>query len=80
MKLGQLRTFVAVADSGRVARAAARLNLTQSVASRQISALEIEFEPLLDRVGRRVQLTSEGTAPLIGEWERPSHFEIQPPP
>jgi LysR family cyn operon transcriptional activator len=61
MKLSQLRTFVAVADSGGVARAAARLNLTQSAASRQISALEIEFGvPLFDRVGRRVQLTSEG--------------------
>jgi LysR family cyn operon transcriptional activator len=61
MKLIQLRTFVAVADNGGVARAAARLNLTQSAASRQISALEIELGvPLFDRVGRRVQLTSEG--------------------
>jgi DNA-binding transcriptional LysR family regulator len=61
MKLSQLRTFVAVADSGGVARAATRLNLTQSAASRQISALEIELGvPLFDRVGRRVQLTSEG--------------------
>jgi len=61
MKLSQLRTFVAVADSGGVARAAARLNLTQSAASRQISALEIELGvPLFDRIGRRVQLTSEG--------------------
>jgi DNA-binding MarR family transcriptional regulator len=61
MKLSQLRTFVAVADNGGVARAAARLNLTQSAASRQISALEIELGvPLFDRVGRRVQLTSEG--------------------
>lgn len=61
MKLSQLRTFVAVADSGGVARAAVRLNLTQSAASRQISALELELGvPLFDRVGRRVQLTSEG--------------------
>jgi LysR family cyn operon transcriptional activator len=61
MKLNQLRTFVAVADNGGVARAAARLNLTQSAASRQISALEIELGvPLFDRIGRRVQLTSEG--------------------
>jgi LysR family cyn operon transcriptional activator len=61
MKLIQLRTFVAVADNGGVARAAARLHLTQSAASRQISALEIELGvPLFDRVGRRVQLTSEG--------------------
>ena len=61
MKLNQLRTFVAVADNGGVARAATRLNLTQSAASRQISALESELAvPLFDRIGRRVQLTSEG--------------------
>ncbi len=61
MKLSQLRTFVAVADNGGVARAAAGLNLTQSAASRQISALESELAVLLfDRIGRRVQLTSEG--------------------
>jgi len=61
MKLSQLRTFVAVADNGGVARAAARMNMTQSAASRQISALESELAvPLFDRVGRRVQLTSEG--------------------
>jgi DNA-binding transcriptional LysR family regulator len=61
MKLSQLRTFVAVADNGGFARATARLNLTQSAASRQISALEDELGvPLFDRVGRRVQLTSEG--------------------
>jgi LysR family transcriptional regulator, cyn operon transcriptional activator len=61
MKLSQLRTFVAVADNGGVARAAVRLNLTQSAASRQISALESELAvALFDRIGRRVQLTSEG--------------------
>src|SRR5713226_502744 len=61
MNLRFLRTFVAVADNGGVARAAARLNLTQSAASRQISALESELAvPLFDRVGRRVQLTSQG--------------------
>jgi LysR family transcriptional regulator, cyn operon transcriptional activator len=61
MKLSQLQTFVTVADNGGFARATARLNLTQSAASRQISALESELGvPLFDRVGRRVQLTSEG--------------------
>jgi DNA-binding transcriptional LysR family regulator len=61
MKLSQLRTFVAIADSGGFARAAARLHLTQSAASRQIAALESELAVVLfDRVGRRVQLTSEG--------------------
>src|SRR6185437_12851714 len=61
MKLSHLRTFVAIADHKGVARAAERLHLTQSAASRQISALESELGVLLfDRVGRRVQLTSEG--------------------
>jgi len=61
MKLSQLQTFVTVADNGGFARATARLNLTQSAASRQISALERELGvPLFDRVERRVQLTSEG--------------------
>ncbi len=61
MKLAHLRTFIAIVDSGGFARAAARLNLTQSAASRQIHALEAELgTALFDRIGRRVQLTSEG--------------------
>jgi LysR family transcriptional regulator, cyn operon transcriptional activator len=60
MKLAHLCTFVAIVDNGGVARAAARLNLTQSAASRQIHALEGELGVVLfDRVGRRVKLTSE---------------------
>src|SRR5712691_1886104 len=61
MKLAHLRTFIAIVDSGGFARAAARLNLTQSAASRQIHALEAELgTALFDRIGRRVQLTSDG--------------------
>src|SRR5215216_5442653 len=61
MNFRHLRTFVAIADCGGFARAAARLNLTQSAASRQILALEAELGvPLFDRIGHRVQLTSEG--------------------
>jgi DNA-binding transcriptional LysR family regulator len=61
VKLSQLRTFLAVADHRGFARAAERLKLTQPAASRQISALESELGvPLFDRIGRRVQLTSEG--------------------
>ena len=40
---------------------AARLNLSQPAVSRQIHALESDLGvPLFDRIGRRVQLTSEG--------------------
>jgi LysR family cyn operon transcriptional activator len=61
MDLHQLRTFLAIADSGGVARAAARLRLSQPAASRQIQVLEAELGVLLfDRIGRRVRLTSEG--------------------
>src|SRR5437773_1602272 len=61
MDLHQLRTFVAIAEAGGVARAAARLNLSQPAASRQIQVLEAELGVLLfDRIGRRVQLTSAG--------------------
>jgi LysR family cyn operon transcriptional activator len=61
MKLSQLRTFVAIVDNSGVARAAARLGLTQSAASRQVGSLEDELGVILfDRIGRRVQLTSEG--------------------
>src|SRR5262245_50016903 len=60
MDLHHLRTFVAIADSGGVARAAAKVNLSQPAASRQMQALEAELGVrLFDRVGRRVQLTSE---------------------
>jgi LysR family cyn operon transcriptional activator len=61
MDLHQLRTFVAIADNGGVARAAQRLNLSQPAASRQIQALEAELQMLLfDRIGRRMRLTSQG--------------------
>ena len=56
-----LRTFVTIADSNGFARAASRLNLTQSAASRQIHSLESDLGVrLFDRIGRRVKLTSEG--------------------
>lgn len=61
MNLRQLRAFAAIADAGGVARAAARLNLSQPALSRQIQNLESELGvPLFNRIGRRVQLTSEG--------------------
>jgi DNA-binding transcriptional LysR family regulator len=61
MNLRHLRTFVAVADAGSFGRATARLNLSQSAASRQIIALEDELGiPLFDRIGRRLHLNSEG--------------------
>jgi len=61
MNLRSLRTFVATADSGGLGRASERLNLSQPAASRQIDSLEAEFGvQLFHRVGRRLQLTTEG--------------------
>jgi LysR family cyn operon transcriptional activator len=61
MNLRHLRTFAAIVDTGSMAKASARLNLTQPAASRQIQALEDELQVLLfDRIGRRVRLTAEG--------------------
>jgi LysR family transcriptional regulator, cyn operon transcriptional activator len=61
MNLRHLRAFAAIADAGGFVRAAAGLNLSQPALSRQIHALEDELGvSLFDRVGRRVQLTSEG--------------------
>jgi DNA-binding transcriptional LysR family regulator len=61
VKLGQLRTFVAIAESGGFARAADQLNITQSGVSRQINALEFAFGvSLFDRSGQHIRLTLEG--------------------
>lgn len=61
MNLRRLRAFATIADVGGFARAAARLHVSQPALSRQIQVLETELGvPLFDRVGRRIQLTSEG--------------------
>lgn len=76
MNVDQLRTFVAVVDAGGIHRAAARINLSQPAASRQINALEAALGiRLFDRVGRRLKLTAEGEGllrlgrRLLGEVE-----------
>jgi LysR family cyn operon transcriptional activator len=61
MNFAHLRTFVAVVETGGVHRAAARLHLSQPAVSRQIRSLEDDLGvQLFDRIGRRVQLTSDG--------------------
>lgn len=70
MNFRHLRAFAAIVDAGGFARAAVRLNLSQPALSRQIHALEAELGvPLFDRIGRRVQLTSEGED-LLGRSRR----------
>lgn len=65
-----LRSFVAVADSGGVTRAAGFLHLTQSAVSMQIKRLEdLLGLVLLDRSGRGVALTASGEQ-LLGYARR----------
>lgn len=61
LDLTTLRSFVAVADTGGVTRAAGYLHLTQSAVSMQIKRLEeILGLQLLDRSGRAITLTAAG--------------------
>ncbi|MEV8466556.1 LysR family transcriptional regulator [Fluviibacterium sp. DFM31] len=61
LDLSALRSFVAVADTGGVTRAANLLNLTQSAVSMQMKRLEEALDvQLLDRSARTVTLTAAG--------------------
>ena len=61
-----LRSFVAVADSGGVTRAAGFLHLTQSAVSMQLKRLEeLLGNQLLDRSGRTIALTASGEQLLV---------------
>jgi DNA-binding transcriptional LysR family regulator len=70
METRDLQTFLAVAASGSITKAAEMLGRSQPAVTRTIQDLEAElgFE-LLHRVGRRVQLSDEGVA-FEGEARR----------
>jgi len=56
-----LRSFVAVAETGGVTRAAGKLHLTQSTVSMQIRRLETALSHrLVERAGRGITLTHHG--------------------
>lgn len=70
LDLTALRSFVAVADSGGVTRAAGFLNLTQSAVSMQLKRLEEALGlPLFDRSNRKIALTAAGEQ-LLGYARR----------
>ena len=59
--LSQMRTFVRIAESGSLSRAAKSLRLSLAAVSRQLSALERELGvPLVLRTTRRLALTEAG--------------------
>lgn len=63
----KLRTFITVAETGSVTRAAAMLHLTQQAVSHQIAALEQELAvTLFVRANRQIFLTPEGRKVLAG--------------
>ncbi|MEL7115929.1 MAG: LysR family transcriptional regulator [Pseudomonadota bacterium] len=70
LDLTALRSFVTVAETGGVTRAAGFLNLTQSAVSMQLKRLEETLDQqLLDRSSRRVALTAAGEQ-LLGYAKR----------
>ena len=61
MNMRQIRAFLEIVDSGTLAIASTRLNVSQPALSRQIDALEHELRvSLLEPSGRKVKLTPEG--------------------
>lgn len=70
LDIAALRSFLTVADTGTVTRAAGQLSLTQSAVSLQIKRLEDAFGcALFERSGRGVTLTSQGEQ-LVGHARR----------
>lgn len=65
LNFNHLRYFWAVAHEGSLTKAAARMNLSQSALSVQISKLEHQIgHALFDRVGKRLVLTEAGQIAL----------------
>jgi DNA-binding transcriptional LysR family regulator len=61
MSLAQIESFVTVAETGNVSRAAERLRIAQPALSRQIRSLEDELgAPLFARTSRGMRLLEAG--------------------
>lgn len=62
LDLDLLRSFAVIAETGALSRAAVRVGRTQAALSLQMKRLErIVDQPLLERTGRGVLLTAQGT-------------------
>jgi len=61
IRLRQLRTFLAIVDTGSTSDAASLLGLTQSNVSKLLASFEVELGfKLFDRQGRRLHLSEQG--------------------
>lgn len=61
LEIKQLRTFLAIASTGSVTRAAEMLHIVQPALSRQLRMLEEDLgTPLFERIGHGMQLTPAG--------------------
>src|SRR5688500_12500941 len=75
-RLSAIQVFAQVVESGSFAKAAGRLGLSTSAASRHVAELEAHLQTrLLNRTTRRVSLTESGQAfyeravPLLADLE-----------
>lgn len=70
LELDLLRTFLVIADTGALSRAAERIGRTQAAVSIQVKRLEsIVGQPLLQRTGRGVLLNTHGER-LLGHAQK----------
>jgi DNA-binding transcriptional LysR family regulator len=75
MNLQQMDHLLAVVQTGSFSQAADKVHLTQPALSRSIQALEEELgAPLIDRLGKRKQLTPLGE--LVAARARRIHLEV----
>src|SRR3990172_3580672 len=64
LDVDQLRTFIAIAETGSFTKAAEVVNKTQSAVSMQMKRLEERLErPIFARDGRASNLTQDGAPP-----------------
>ena len=81
--IGNLEALVALAECGTMSKAALRLSITQSAVSKRIASLQARLgKPLVERSGRRVELTpyalhiQQRTRPLLGELREALSEEV----
>jgi DNA-binding transcriptional LysR family regulator len=81
--IDNLEALVALAECGTMSRAALRLSITQSAVSKRIANLQSQLgKPLVERSGRRVELTPyalhilQRTRPLLGELREALSEEV----